>query len=323
MFSGLRAEPRPVVHRTMFPDSSHEPVATDEIRRFAAQVAQNPESLAFARLADAYRKAGAPERALETVEEGLLRHPDYLSAHIVRARTLREMDRRSAASAAFRRVLELDPQNLVALRALAELAVEAGDGDEARRLGERLQELEPLDEQMRSALRAFEPPGGEDERVERVAEERPSTGEEPEMATESRETGAEAHEAAETDSDRLDTATMAELYLRQGLYEEAERVYARLLRFRPDDPEVRRKLERVRILIGGERPEDGNGEADAEAGDASEASRETRPELPGRGHTIRQYLQRLLGGETPHDEALDVPRPSAFDAWLERRGEGG
>lgn len=323
MFSGLRAEPRLVVHRIMFPDSSHEPVATDEIRRFAAQVAENPESLAFARLADAYRKAGALERALETVEQGLLRHPDYLSAHIVRGRTLRELGRRSAASAAFRRVLELDPQNLVALRALAELAVEDGNSDEARRLYERLQELEPLDERVRAALRGLDR-SREEEGVERVAEERPGTGEEPQMATEGAEARAD-EEPGEGDSDRLDTSTMAELYLRQGLYEEAERVYARLLRFRPDDPEVRRKLERVRVLIRGERPDDEGLDVASveEAEHASDASPESRAELPGPDHTIRRYLQRLMSGETPADQALDVPRPSAFDAWLERRGGGG
>ncbi len=323
MFSGLRAEPRPVVHRIMFPDSSHEPVATDEIRRFAAQVAENPESLAFARLADAYRKAGAPERALETVEQGLLRHPGYLSAHIVRGRTLRDLGRRSAASAAFRRVLELDPQNLVALRALAELAMEDGDPDEARRLYERLQELEPLDERVRAALRELDR-SREEEGVERVAEERPGTGEEPQMATEGVETRAD-EEPGEDDSDRLDTATMAELYLRQGLYEEAERVYARLLRFRPDDPEVRRKLERVRVLMRGERPDDEGPDVESveEAERGPDAPPESRAELPGPDHTIRQYLQRLMSGETPADEALDVPRPSAFDAWLERRGGGG
>jgi Tfp pilus assembly protein PilF len=91
----------------------------DEIRRFEEQFRHQPESLVFARLADAYRKSGDLVRALEVLEEGIGRHPDYLSAHIVRARTFRDLGRAEEARSTFERVIEIDPQNLVAIRGLA------------------------------------------------------------------------------------------------------------------------------------------------------------------------------------------------------------
>jgi len=101
--------------------------AEDEIRRFEEQFRRQPESLVFARLADAYRKAGDPHRALAVLEEGIRRHMDYLSAHIVRARTYRDLGRFEDARSAFGRVIEIDAENLVAIQGLAEVAREADD----------------------------------------------------------------------------------------------------------------------------------------------------------------------------------------------------
>lgn len=129
-----------------------DPELSDEIRRFEEQYAQNPDSLVFARLADLHRKAGRPERALEILDEGLERHPDYLSAHIVRARCLRALDRRQESEEVFGHVLELDGENLVALRSLAEMAWERGDGETARQWLRELLDLDPSNEEARDLL---------------------------------------------------------------------------------------------------------------------------------------------------------------------------
>lgn len=129
-----------------------DPELSDEIRRFEEQYAQNPDSLVFARLADLHRKAGRPERALELLDEGLQRHPDYLSAHIVRARCLRALDRRQESEEVFGHVLELDGENLVALRSLAEMAWERGDGETARQRLRELLDLDPSNEEARDLL---------------------------------------------------------------------------------------------------------------------------------------------------------------------------
>lgn len=132
----------------MHPD----PELSAEIQRFEEQYAENPDSLIFARLADLYRKAGDPDRALTILRRGLERHSDYLSAHIVRARCLRDMERNDEAESAFREVLDLDAQNLVALRCLGELARERGDLEEAERRYEELLQVDPRNDEARESL---------------------------------------------------------------------------------------------------------------------------------------------------------------------------
>jgi tetratricopeptide (TPR) repeat protein len=133
-----------------------DPSLTEEIRRFEDQYRSQPGSLVFARLADAYRKAGEPERALEVLQEGLARHPDYPSGHIVNARTLQDLGRLDEAASAFRRVLQLDAQNLVAVRELARSADERGDLAEARHWFERLIQVDPTSEQAGDRLAELE-----------------------------------------------------------------------------------------------------------------------------------------------------------------------
>ncbi len=129
-----------------------DPSLRAEIQRLEDQYAAHPGSLIFARLADLLRKEGEPERALEVLDQGLAGHPDYLSAHIVRARTLSDLGREVQAESAFRRVLELDEQNLVALRSLAGMAEGQGDREAAAGWYERLLAVDPRNEEAENAL---------------------------------------------------------------------------------------------------------------------------------------------------------------------------
>jgi len=80
----------------------------EEVRRLERHYSVNPEGLVFARLADAYRRCGRLERSLELLRDGLERHPDYTTGHLIEGRTLREAGRPEEAAACFRRVLDLD-----------------------------------------------------------------------------------------------------------------------------------------------------------------------------------------------------------------------
>jgi len=123
-----------------------------EIQRLEEQFAAHPGSLLFARLADLLRKSGELDRALDVVEEGLSQHPDYLSAHIVHARTFEDMGREVQAREAYRGVLDVDAQNLVALRALAHMAETGGDRKGAAGWYERLLAVDPRNEEAEAAL---------------------------------------------------------------------------------------------------------------------------------------------------------------------------
>ena len=122
---------------------SREPMDNEEIRRFEDQFRRNPDGLVFARLADAHRKAGEPNRALEILEAGISRHGGYPSAHIVRARTYMDIGRPASAEQSFQKAIDLDASNLVAMRGLASLARERGDEAAARLWFQRISGLEP------------------------------------------------------------------------------------------------------------------------------------------------------------------------------------
>ena len=103
---------------------------TSEIEKLEKRWAENPKGRNFAPLADAYRKAGELDRALELCTAGLELHPDYVSAHIVHARCLIDQKNDAGASEVFQRVLALDPENVLALKMLAEIAERGGRFDQ-------------------------------------------------------------------------------------------------------------------------------------------------------------------------------------------------
>src|SRR5688572_7778603 len=96
----------------------------DDLRR---RVQTDPASIAFAQLAEEYRRAGQHAEAIEVCRVGLVVHPGYLSARVTLARSLVEMGDLDAAQAELERVLSQAPDNLVAIRGLADLSYRRGD----------------------------------------------------------------------------------------------------------------------------------------------------------------------------------------------------
>lgn len=96
-----------------------------ERKRLQERLDDQPDSRVFAPLADCLRKLGRLPEALGVCHTGLSNHPRYSSAYVILGKIHLERGDDAAAREAFGRVLEFDPQNLLALRQLAEL-------DEAR-----------------------------------------------------------------------------------------------------------------------------------------------------------------------------------------------
>jgi len=90
----------------------------EELRR---RVDKDPASIAFAQLAEEYRRAGEFEEAVRVCESGLAQHPAYISARVTLGRALMELGRLDDAKTEFERVLESAPDNLTALGKLAEI----------------------------------------------------------------------------------------------------------------------------------------------------------------------------------------------------------
>jgi tetratricopeptide (TPR) repeat protein len=90
----------------------------EDLRR---RVEKDPASIAFAQLAEEYRRAGDLEEAIRVCEAGLAQHPAYISARVTLGRALFELGRFEDAREAFTRVIEAAPDNLIARGKLLEI----------------------------------------------------------------------------------------------------------------------------------------------------------------------------------------------------------
>ncbi|MGH9147771.1 MAG: tetratricopeptide repeat protein [Vicinamibacterales bacterium] len=90
----------------------------EELRR---RVQKDPSSIAFAQLGEEYRRAGNFDEAISTCRTGLNRHPDYLSARVTLGRALIETNQLEAAETELNHVLGSAPDNLAALRGMADI----------------------------------------------------------------------------------------------------------------------------------------------------------------------------------------------------------
>ncbi|HEX6535065.1 MAG TPA: tetratricopeptide repeat protein [Gemmatimonadaceae bacterium] len=120
------------------------------------QFADNPRRV-FARLANEYRKIGELDTAIEICREHVPHQPTYISGYIVLGQALFESGRLDESRSTFETALGLDPENLIALRQLGDIARANGDIEGARTWYHRLLEVDPQNDEIAEQLRAMEP----------------------------------------------------------------------------------------------------------------------------------------------------------------------
>src|ERR687884_1379717 len=86
----------------------------------------------FAPLANEYRKAGDLEQAIAICRAYLPQQPGHMSGHIVFGQALFESRQLDEARTVFETALALDPENIIALRHLGDIARDSGDLELAR-----------------------------------------------------------------------------------------------------------------------------------------------------------------------------------------------
>lgn len=100
----------------------------EELRR---RIQADPTSIAFAALAEEYRRAGRYQEAVDVCRAGLKHHPAYLSARVTLGRALIELNQLDEAEAELEAVLKAAPENLAAIRGLADIHHRRGQLPEA------------------------------------------------------------------------------------------------------------------------------------------------------------------------------------------------
>src|SRR5262249_47266284 len=136
--------------------AAEEAATSSAIRRYEDRVARDPGSLAFAALADAYRKAGRGGEAIALCRDGLERFPEYATPRPIRAKALLDDGDAESALAEVQMILDRNPADAPAHRLAGELARRAGRFPGAVTHLRQAAALDPGDREARVVLDVLE-----------------------------------------------------------------------------------------------------------------------------------------------------------------------
>lgn len=186
------------------------------IRRYEDRVGREPTSLAFAQLADLYRKAGRARDAITLCRDGLARYPQYTTARLILAKALMAEGALDEALAEIRTILDAHPGDAQAHRLGADLERQRGRIDAAAEHLDAVARLDPSDRESRTLLGLLraDPNASDASALLRVLRD-----------------------------DTFVTPSFGALCLEQGSLEEAALVFTRILRRDPEHAAARAGLE--------------------------------------------------------------------------------
>jgi tetratricopeptide (TPR) repeat protein len=124
----------------------------EDVRALSAQLAQDPQSLVFLRLAEALRRKGQLDQALRVALNGLERHPHLADAHDLYARVLTDKHDYERAFDEWDMALRIAPNHTGALKGLAFLYFKVGDLQQAESHLELAKRIEPDDPSIQQAV---------------------------------------------------------------------------------------------------------------------------------------------------------------------------
>jgi len=142
-----------------------------EIEQFTQKLVADPKSRIFAQLADAYRKAGMIDEAIETAKKGLGHHPAYATAHLILGRCYLEKQMYALAREEFESTIKNDPQNLVGYKLLAGTYEKQNMFAEAVKFYQMVLDMEPSDIDLAEKVASLKTK--QDERPQAVPEPEP------------------------------------------------------------------------------------------------------------------------------------------------------
>lgn len=96
------------------------PNVPPQLAAYLKRYQEDPTSRVFAPLAEAYRKAGLVDEAIEIAHEGLRLHPNFIGGKVALARALFEKKRFDEVVQTLEPMIHDIPDNLIAQRLLAE-----------------------------------------------------------------------------------------------------------------------------------------------------------------------------------------------------------
>ncbi|PNU18909.1 hypothetical protein C2E25_15210 [Geothermobacter hydrogeniphilus] len=243
-----------------------------KIAGFTEILAKDPQSTVFVSLSEAYRQLGMLDDALEIAQKGTQHLPGFSPGYIVLGRILAQQGDLAKAALAFEQALAIEETSLQALKGLARTRYRQGYLDRARELLHKAEILNPHDpivqkmlasigrtavessgrEQGSAAATTVDPP---ERRIESLSEGtatdagmRSEPAEPPGSGFTDEVKAASPAEEISAQATPLQTTTLAQLYFKQGLYDEAAAIYRDILRQDPHNEEIRARLVQIKEL---------------------------------------------------------------------------
>jgi tetratricopeptide (TPR) repeat protein len=113
---------------------------------------QNPNSLTFGRVADALLKMDRVDEAIQLCEDGLRRHPSYVTGHMVLGKCYLKKKLFDQAEKEFKRVLLFDPKYLAAHKYYGDLMREIGWDNTCEMSYRKILQIDPFDNNVRAVV---------------------------------------------------------------------------------------------------------------------------------------------------------------------------
>lgn len=121
-----------------------------------SRLQQNPDSLLFARIADAMLGRGQVDEAIRICEEGIRKHPYYVTGHMVLGKCYLQKKLFDLAEKEFKRVILFDPKYIAAHKYYGDLMREVGWDNTCEMSYRKILNIDPLDQTVRQLLDTLE-----------------------------------------------------------------------------------------------------------------------------------------------------------------------
>jgi len=207
----------------------------EELKVLIKRFDEAPDSRLFAPLADAYRKNGNLDKAIEICEEGLGRYPDYISARIIMGKCFYDRGASERAKTEFEKALALDSENMVALKFLGDIHLAEDDREKASDYYQKLLAIDPTNQE-----------------IKKLNEEITEHFKPRSIDLEDREIIEEADNSSEPA-----TMTLAGIYAAQGYYAKAKNIYRSIIEEDPGNEEALNMLSKLESMTSSVESEKG------------------------------------------------------------------
>jgi predicted regulator of Ras-like GTPase activity (Roadblock/LC7/MglB family)/Flp pilus assembly protein TadD len=279
-----------------------------EIKELVKKLAQNPDSMVFVQLADAYRRAGELEKSVEVCLEGLERHPTYTTARAILGRNYMDLGRLDEAASEFRQIEVADPENIMAHRMLGQIFLQNGQFADAVVRQQRVLALDPDDstaqELLQQALNGAKQADG---------------GAAPAAKPAAAPQGSTAASSAKANDAQSGTLKVAEIYIKKGALDEAAEVLQEILAADPSHAVAQQKLREVNEKRG-TKAEDG-AKAKAEEAARKKAEEEAKAKAEEAARKKAEEEAKAKAEEAARKKAEEEAKAKAEEAARKKAEE--